>query len=456
MCHQLDRVRRGEVQRLLITVPPRYLKSICGSVGFVAFCLGHDPRLKFLVASYGPQLAAEHAGDFRRILEADWYKSLFPRMRNDPRKNTEMDFTTAEGGGRRALTLGGAITGLGADILIVDDLMKAADAHSPVERDRVKAYYQDSLVSRLNDKRTGRIIVIQQRLHEDDLAGFLIANGNFEHLNLTAIAERDESFDLPGGRCHRRSRGDALHEQREPRETLERIRREIGPATFSAQYQQSPVPPGGNLIRLEWFPTYDDALERTDYQYVVQSWDTSAGIGRHNDFSVCMTFGRHQRGWDLLDVYRSKLEYPGLRQMVLEQQRRWNAILVVIEDAGAGTSLVQELSQEHPGIYKFRPQQNKEVRLVAQSGKLSDGVVRLPSEAPWLDEFRNELRAFPNGAHDDQVDCLSQLLGCADHVERRVDCLQHNGRPSVRHRPQGRKHRPIYPAPRSDRYRGLL
>ncbi len=249
MCHQLERVRRGEVQRLLITVPPRYLKSMCGSVGFVAFCLGHDPRLKFLVASYGPQLAAEHARDFQKILEADWYKSLFPKMRNNLRKNTEMELITAEGGGRRALTLNGAITGLGADILIVDDLMKAADAHSPVERERVKAYYQDSLVSRLNDKRTGRIIVIQQRLHEDDLAGFLIANGNFEHLNLTAIAERDEPFDLPGGRRHRRSREDALHQQREPLETLDRIRREIGPAAFSAQYQQSPVPPGGNLIR---------------------------------------------------------------------------------------------------------------------------------------------------------------------------------------------------------------
>src|SRR5262249_14871505 len=140
--------------------------------------------------------------------------SLFPRMRNDPRKDTELGLITAEGGGRRALTLGGAITGVGADILIVDDLMKAAGGHSPVERARVKACYEDSLYARLNGKRTGRIIVIQQRLHEDDLAGFLIANGNFEHLNLTAIAERDESFDLPGGRCHRRSRGDALHEQR--------------------------------------------------------------------------------------------------------------------------------------------------------------------------------------------------------------------------------------------------
>ena len=279
---------------------------MCGSAGFVAFCLGHDPRFKFLVASYGPQLAAAHAGDFRRVLEADWYKSLFPKMRNNLRKNTEMELITGEGGGRRALTLGGAITGLGGDILIVDDLMKAADAHSAAERERVKAYYQDSLVSRLNDKRTGRMVsVIQQRLHEDDLAGFLIANGNFEHLNLQDIAERDKSFDLPGGRRHRRSREDALHQQREPLETVGGN----GPAAFSAQYQQSPVPPGGNLIRWEWFPSYDAALVRTDYPYVVQSWDTATEIGRHNDFSVCMTFGWYQRGWNLLDIYRSKLEH---------------------------------------------------------------------------------------------------------------------------------------------------
>ena len=440
MCHQLERIRRGEIWRLLITIPPRYLKSICGSVALPAFSLGHDPKLKFLVASYGPDLAAQHAREFRILLEADWYRSMFPGMRFDPRKNTETELITAEGGGRKALTLGGAITGLGGDILIVDDLMKAADAHSPAERERVKVYYQESLVSRLNDKRTGRIIVIQQRLHEDDLAGFLIANGNFEHLNLTAIAERDETFDLPGGRPYRRSRGDVLHQQREPRDTLDRIRREIGPAAFSAQYQQSPTPPGGNLVQWEWFPTYDPSLQRSDYAYVVQSWDTAVEIGRNNDFSVCMTFGWYQRCWNLLDIYRSKLEYPDLRQMVIEQRRRWNANQVVIEDSGAGTGIAQELWQAYPGIRSFRPQHNKEVRLVAQSGKISDGVIRLPPDAPWLDPFRKELLTFPNGKHDDQVDCLSQFMDWADpyYVEHLIDCLQHNGRPSGRLRPRGR------------------
>jgi hypothetical protein len=126
--------------------------------------------------------------------------------------------------------------------------------------------------------------------------------------------------------------------------------------------------------------------------------------------------------------------------MVIEQRRRWIANLVIIEAAGAGTAIAQELWREYPGIHSFRPRLNKEVRLVAQSGRISDGVIRLPPDAPWLDAFRDELIAFPNGRHDDQVDTLSQFLEWADphYVERRIDCLPHNGRPSGRPRPPGR------------------
>ena len=224
MTEALRRVHTGEIRRLLITVPPRHLKSITAAVAFPAWALGHDPSTKFLVASYGGELAAKHARDFRMVMEASWYRGLFPRTAAAPKRNVELEFETALNGSRRAVSLGGALTGFGANVLIVDDLMKAGDASSAVERQRIKDFFEQTLFSRLNDKRTGAIIAIQQRLHEDDLAAYLIEKGDFVHLNLRAIAEEDEAFDLGGGRTKRRRQGEALFEAREPLSVLEQTR----------------------------------------------------------------------------------------------------------------------------------------------------------------------------------------------------------------------------------------
>jgi hypothetical protein len=154
-----------------------------------------------------------------------------------------LELETTNGGFRKAVTVHGAVTGLGADYLIIDDLVKAGAASSVVERQGIKDYYTETLFSRLNDKRNGRIIVIHQRLHEDDLVGFLLDGGTFRHLNLPAIADRVQEIPIGRGRVHRWCNGEALFPQREPLETLETIRREMGAATFSAQYLQNPVPP---------------------------------------------------------------------------------------------------------------------------------------------------------------------------------------------------------------------
>ena len=248
ICWHLQQVAEGRVRRLLITVPPRHLKSICTSVGFAAWMLGRNPALKILVASYGQDLAARHARDFRTVVEAPWCQQVFPCLRPHPKRNTESELMTTDRGLRKAVSLGGAVTGHGADILIIDDMMKADDARSETERQRVHEFYEQTLFSRLNDKQNGAIIAIQQRLHEDDLAGYLLAKGNFTHLELKAIAEEDEEHALDGRRTYRRRKGEALFPEREPLATLEAIRKEIGSAVFSAQYQQNPVPPDGNRL----------------------------------------------------------------------------------------------------------------------------------------------------------------------------------------------------------------
>ena len=169
-----------------------YRQSICTAVCFPAWMLGRDPSLKIMVASSGGDLANKHASDFRKVVAAPWYQLGFPTMRLAEGGNQADEQTTTRGGVRKAISHGGAATGFGADIIIIDDLMKAADASSASERQRVKDFYEQTLLSRLNNQQTGRIIVIQQRLHEDDLPGYLIEKGQFEHLNLPAMATGSE------------------------------------------------------------------------------------------------------------------------------------------------------------------------------------------------------------------------------------------------------------------------
>ena len=221
-------------------MPPRHLKSICISVGFCAWALGKDPSKKIIVASYGDRLSREHTSSFRTLIENSIYLALFEHMRIDPRANNASEIRTTNRGGRLAVARGGAVTGFGADILIVDDLHKADEARSAVERDNTFHFFTDTLLSRLNDKDTGSTIVVQQRLHEDDLAGRLIAQGGYTHLNLPAIAEDAQVFDLGFGRTYQRNIGDVLFEDREPRHVLDNMRREMGAQAFNAQYQQNP------------------------------------------------------------------------------------------------------------------------------------------------------------------------------------------------------------------------
>jgi predicted phage terminase large subunit-like protein len=271
------------------------------------------------------------------------------------------------------------------------------------------------LVSRLNSKRLGAIVSIQQRLHEDDLPAYLIEKG-YETLILPATAERDERIPIGAGLVHQRRVGDLLNPGREDASDLARIRREMGPQAYAAQYQQNPVVPEGNIVRIEWFGRVDALPAREECQTVIQSWDTALSDSPTSDYSVCLTMGWHQGRWYLLDVLRDRLGYPDLRRAVLRQNRLWRPDHVVIEQAGSGISLWQDFHSERRanGRSAFLPRMMqpwacKEARMMGQTGQLEAGVCVLPNEAPWLDAFVNELRAFP-GRHDDQADALSQFL----------------------------------------------
>jgi predicted phage terminase large subunit-like protein len=412
ICHRLTEVRAGSERRLVITVPPRHLKSVTASVAFVAWVLGHDPKAKLMVASYSQDLARHHSNQTRTIMESEWYKSDFPRTRISDRGNRALELETTAGGVRKAVSVGGSITGFGADYIIVDDCMKADEAKSAPERQNLRDWFDNTLLSRLNDKATGRIISIQQRLHQDDLPAYMLEKG-YGHLNLPAIAEKVEDIAIGPGKWHHRDVGDLLSPTRENEDTLNQLRRDLGPVVFSAQYQQEPVTAQGNMMRLEWFGAYDKAPPRHRFLKVVQSWDTAMTSEPTSDWSVCTTWGfeREKMKWYLLDVFRKRLDFPDLMRAVLDLRRRFTADLVIMEKAGSGHSVYQDLhSKGHPSPTMIIPRGSKEERFNGCLAEVEAGHFLLPVEAPWLAEFRSELRAFPEGKHNDQVDSFSQFV----------------------------------------------
>jgi predicted phage terminase large subunit-like protein len=409
--HELMRVNAGEVNRLLINQPPRSLKSICVSVAYVAWLLGHDPTRRVIVVSYSNELAAELHRQFRMIIDAGWYRALFPAMR--VARDTGTELVTTAGGSRYATSVGGTLTGRGADLIIVDDPLKADEVNSDLARKRVNDWYSGSLVSRLNDKDKGAIVVVMQRLHENDLAGYLLGQGGWQHLDLPAIAVDDGIIALGHDKVKMRAVGDILHPERESKDALDRIKAEIGSLKFSAQYQQRPVPLEGNLIRREWFRCYD-RLPQGSANRIVQSWDIAMMTGDANDYSVCTTWRTIKGDYYLIDVFRARLQYPDLRRKVAGLAAKHGAGTILIENAGSGMALLQDLWRDLPrGMVRplgQKPKGSKADRMVAQSAKIEAGHVHLPRQADWLDTFLLELLAFPNGRHDDQVDSVSQFL----------------------------------------------
>jgi predicted phage terminase large subunit-like protein len=410
---KLTAVRTGRIRRLIINLPPRHLKSLMASIAFPAWCLGHDPSAQILCVSYAQDLADKLARDCRGIMMRPWYRQIFP-TRLAPHRQAVQEFITTRQGYRLATSTGGVLTGRGADIILIDDPLKPEEALSDAQRKAANEWYDHTLYSRLNDKRHGAIVIIMQRLHEDDLVGHVLAQEGWEVLSFPAIAEADEVHRIEtiwGAQCFRRRLGQALHPDREPLETLDRIRRTIGEYNFAGQYQQSPAPLGGGLVKAEWFNRYGEKDRPERFDRIVQSWDTANKATELSDFSVCTTWGVKGKNLFLLGLFRRRLEYPALKRAVREQQSLFGANEVLIEDKASGTQLIQELIVDGcHGVTRYQPTCDKIMRLNAQTAMIENGFVHIPETAPWLDEYLHELTVFPKGKHDDQVDSTAQFL----------------------------------------------
>lgn len=412
ICWHLEEVRAGRIKRLIITLPPRSLKSITASVAFPAFVHGHDPSKSIISVSYGQDLSTKHHNDYRAVLDADWYRAVFPHSRIDWRKNSESEVTLTGRGGRLATSIGGTLTGRGADIIIVDDPLKPGDAMSEPRRQVVNDWYGSTLVSRLNDKRSGAIVIVTQRVHAYDLVGHLLgmAPDEWTVLNLPAIAIADQIVQVGHGRVYRRKLGELLDPIREPQDALERLRRDIGADAFEAQYQQRPAPPGGAMFKRVWIRHYSKLPPVGEDDVMIQSWDTASKTGPGNDWSVCTTWLIKNGHYYLVDLFRDKLDYPNLKAAALTLATSYDLRLVIVEDTGVGVGLAAELRNSGIDVAAMPAVASKETRASIQSAKFEGGRVLLPERAPWLGELESELLAFPGSRHDDQVDSIVQAL----------------------------------------------
>jgi predicted phage terminase large subunit-like protein len=413
LCSELMAVWRGDCRRLIVNLPPRNLKSLCISVAFVAWALGHDPTRKIVVVSYGQELAEKLARDTRQVMSAAWYLAIFQATRLGERTSAH-DFETTRGGGRMAVSRGGPITGRGADMLIVDDPIKADEAFSENAREGANATFASSLLTRVNKKTTGQVIVAHQRLHEGDLTGHLLKSGTWRHFSLAAIAMDDEewTYQTPfGARTVRRAKGDALHPEREPLWALEELRAELGEFTINAQYQQAPIPMTGNVAPIDKFRRYEASELPAYFDEVILSLDTAFKDNDRADYTVCTHWGRRDKWCYLLCVWRWKATYYDLKVKLKAIVADHRPQRILIEDCASGQPLIQELQREgFSEVTACQPKGDKVVRMMQAAILIEAGQVFIPANASWLGDYLHELAAFPESRHDDQVDSTSQAL----------------------------------------------
>ena len=414
ICDALMRVFRGECKRLIINVPPRYSKTELAVVNFAAWAMGKAPDSEFIHTSYSGTLAANNSFQARELVQYDEYRHIFPDVEIRWDSNAKNEWRTTEGGVFYATGAMGTITGYGAGkhrpsfggAIIIDDPHKADEAKSNVKRRNVIEWFSTTLESRKNSKDTP-IILIMQRLHQEDLAGWLLNGGNgekWEHIMLPAL--RDD--------------GTALWPEKHDVETLKRMEAS-NRFVFAGQYQQRPTVQGGNIMRGDWFQLYDVA-PRMKYRVIYA--DTAQKTAEHNDYSVFEEWGLGEDGKIyLLDLIRGKWEIPELerrapafwnkakgRDMAAMGQLRQ----MKIEDNASGTGLIQRMKLDHRiPVAGIKRTKDKYTRLTDVVGYIESGYVCLPRNAPFLSDFVGECEAFTaddSHPHDDQIDPMIDAI----------------------------------------------
>lgn len=404
----LEAVRNGHIKRLIINMPPRALKSVCINVAWPCWLLGQDPSCRIISASYSQVLSVKHSLDSKIIIESSWYKQSFPATKISKKHNQKSKFLTTQNGFRFATSVGGSITGDGGDILIIDDPHNPTQINSKKFRDKAINWFEQTFVTRLNNKNTGAIVLVMQRLHQEDLSAHLISNGGWEMLKIPAMADEQIKYSI-ANKEYIYNKGDLLNINLDQLEFLQKLEHEIGSRNFAAQYMQSPVSVDYNLIKLEDMSFYQDAP--TDFEYYAQSWDTAIKVSDDADYSVCSSFGYKDGYYYLLDLKREKMSYPDLKINIEQLAKKYQPKHILIEDKASGQSVIQDLrSAGYINIIPIKPKLDKITRFASAIPFIQSGKILFPKNAVFNRFLYSELLSFPNSKNDDIVDSISQFI----------------------------------------------
>jgi predicted phage terminase large subunit-like protein len=393
--NHLERVASGEIKKLMIFMPPRHGKSQVATIHFPVYMMERRPDIRVIVGAYSKALASSFSRQARRIAKARM------KFADDERRMDE--WATPSGASYVAVGVGSGITGKGGDLILIDDPVKSrAEANSEAYRAGVWEWYCNDLMTRREPG--AAVVLIMTRWHEDDLAGRILASEdspNWTVINLPALAETNDPLGRPAGA--------ALCPERYDAAALE-SNRLLSPSTFQALYQQRPAAAEGELFKREWWRYYNPAVLPV-FKRIIQSIDSAFKTKQESDFSVVGTWGDTGVGYFLIDCWRGRVEYPQLKRQATALYDKWRPSVVLIEDKASGQSLLQELRQETAIPLKpIQVDKDKISRAHAVTPLIEAGRVYLPETSPWLADFLDETASFPNAAHDDQVDAMTQAL----------------------------------------------
>jgi predicted phage terminase large subunit-like protein len=418
--HCLNQAMAGQRRRLNINLAPRHLKSFIVSVAFPAFVLGRDPTAKFICVSYSDELSRALSRDFKRLVESAWFQALFSRVKLV--KTAENEVTTTEGGFRYATSVGGTITGRGADFIIIDDPIKPDDATSAKALKDINEWFGSTLHSRLDDKQRGVLILVMQRVHVNDLSGYLSGIDGFHKLSLPAVARQDEEIAIGPGQTYKRLKCEALHPARESREQLLQTRQLVGPTIFNAQYQQAPEAPDGQIFKRKYFKLVDKAPALKCGKVMV-SIDSALSTSATADFSAISLVLAVSGKLYVLSAERGRSDYDALKAKAWTYVEQFGAprkpVHFLVESAGSGIALITDLrkaigrGEGRLQCHEYRPREAKVTRAMRTLPFFEEGRVVIVNERgrnEWVEPFLNEFLCFPHGRFDDQVDTLVQLL----------------------------------------------
>ena len=407
LCDLVTNIEKTSQRIIIINIPPRNLKSTLISVLWPAWLLGKDPAKRIMVASYCQKLSNKLSLDTRFIMSCPWYKSAFPKLEIAQDQNEKHKFMTSQQGFRMAVSTSGMVTGEGGDILILDDPHNPREIFSDKLRNKTINWFEQVFSSRLNNQKKGKIILVMQRLHFQDLAGYLIEKGGCRVINLPIIFDRNQEVYI-GNKLKTIAKGNLLDPERFDLSAIENIRMQLGQAAFSAQYLGTPILMSGNFVKKDQMNFSEDLPSQPDQ--IIQSWDSASCKGSNSDYSVCTTWFIKDEKFYLVDLFREKCNFTELKQAVQNCWKKHEPDLILVEGKSSGLAIFDEMVAQNMPAVKISPKEDKVSRLMHVLCYFENRRVVFCQGAYNFVELQNELLQFPQGAHDDQVDSITQFL----------------------------------------------